>query len=87
MKRLFLTFLLLISFPLIASHIVGGEFELIHISGNTYRLNLIIYFDQINGAAGAKDPSASVTIYRKRDNAFMGTVLLSLSNETNVPYT
>lgn len=87
MKRLFLTFLLLISFPLIASHIVGGEFELIHISGNTYRLNLIIYFDQINGAAGAKDPSARVTIYRKRDNAFMGTVLLSLSNETNVPYT
>lgn len=87
MKRFFLTLLLLISFPLIASHIVGGEFELIHISGNTYRLNLIIYFDQINGAAGAKDPSATVTIYRKKDNAFMGTVLLSLSSESNVPYT
>ncbi len=87
MKRFFLTLLLLISFPLIASHIVGGEFELIHISGNTYRLNLIIYFDQINGAAGAKDPSATVTIYRKRDNVLMGTVLLSLNTETNVPYT
>lgn len=87
MKKAWLTLLLLISFPLIASHIVGGEFELVHISGNSYRLNLIIYFDQINGAIGAKDPSASVTIYRKRDKAFMGTVLLPLINESNVPYT
>lgn len=87
MKRLFLTFLLLISFPLVASHIVGGEFELIHISGSTYRLNLIIYFDQINGAIGAKDPSAAVTIYRKRDKLRMGSVVLVLTNESNVPYT
>lgn len=87
MKRFLLTLLLLISFPLVASHIVGGEFELIHISGSTYRLNLIIYFDQINGAAGAKDPNVTVTIYRKRDKALMGSVFLPLSNESNVPYT
>jgi hypothetical protein len=87
MKRFLLTLLLLISFPLVASHIVGGEFELIHVSGNTYRLNLIIYFDQINGAVGAKDPNATVTIYRKRDKAFMGSVFLTLNNESNVPYT
>lgn len=87
MKRFLLTLLLLISFPLVASHIVGGEFELIHLSGNTYRLNLILYFDQINGAIGAKDPSVSVTIYRKRDKAFMATILMPLSNESNVPYT
>lgn len=87
MKRFFLTFLLLISFPLVASHIVGGEFELVHISGSTYRLNLILYFDQINGAPLAKDPNASVTIYRKRDNVRMGSVVLGLSNESNVPYT
>lgn len=87
MKKVFLTLLLLVSFPLIASHIVGGEFELIHISGNTYRLNLIIYFDQINGAAGAKDPNARVFIYRKRDNTLMASPTLPLSNESNVPYT
>lgn len=88
MKKAFLTLLLLISFPLMASHIVGGEFELIHISGNTYRLNLIIYFDQINGDAGAKDPSATVSIFRKRDNQFMASVtLLKQALETNVPYT
>jgi hypothetical protein len=87
MKRLLLTLLLLISFPLVASHIVGGEFELIHVSGSTYRLNLIIYFDQINGAPGAKDQSVLVSIYRKSDKALMGTVLMGLSDESNVPYT
>ncbi len=90
MKKTILTLLLLISFPLVASHIVGGEFELIHITGNTYRLNLIIYFDQINGNPGAKDVGANLpraTIYRKRDKALMGSVLLQLSNESNVPYT
>jgi hypothetical protein len=87
MKKTILTLLLLISFPLVASHIVGGEFELVHLSGYTYRLNLIIYFDQINGALGAKDANATVTIYRKRDKALMGSVLLQLSNESNVPYT
>lgn len=87
MKKIILTLLLLISFPLVASHIVGGEFELVHITGNIYRLNLIIYFDQINGAAGAKDASATVTIYRKRDRAFMASVVLPRINEANVPYT
>lgn len=87
MKKIFLTLLLLITFPLVASHIVGGEFELIHISGTSYRLNLIIYFDQINGAPGAKDPNATVTIYRKRDKIFMASLILPLNNESNVPYT
>ena len=54
MKKIFLTFLLLISIPVVASHIVGGEFELIHIAGNRYQLNLIIYFDELNGSEGAK---------------------------------
>lgn len=87
MKRFFLTILLLISIPVVASHIVGGEFELIHLSGNTYRLNLIIYFDQINGAPGAKDQSVTVSIYRKRDKMLMGNVAMALANESNVPYT
>ena len=87
MKKVFLTLLLLISFPLVASHIVGGEFELIHLTGSTYRLNLIIYFDQINGAQGAKDPNATVNIYRKRDKALMAAIILGLNNESNVPYT
>ncbi len=87
MKKAFLTLLLLISFPLVASHIVGGEFELIYVSGSTYRLNLILYFDKVNGLPTAKDQNVTVTIYRKRDNQFMGSVFLPRVDETNVPYT
>src|SRR3981189_1454586 len=87
MKKLFFTLFLLIVFPLMASHIVGGEFELLHISGNLYQLNLIIYFDQIHGAIGAKDPNVTATIYRKRDNQLMGSVFLPLVSEAPVGYT
>ncbi|KXK23323.1 MAG: PKD domain-containing protein [Bacteroidetes bacterium OLB12] len=87
MRKILLILLFAFSFPVFASHIVGGEFELIHISGNKYRLNLIIYFDQINGAPGAKDLGANVSIFRKRDKMPMSTVTLVLNNETNVPYT
>lgn len=87
MRKLVLVLLCLVALPLISSHIVGGEFELLYVSGSTYRLNLIIYFDKINGVAGAKDPSATVTIFRKRDNRVMQTVTLNLSSETPVSYT
>ena len=87
MKKLFLTLLLLICFPLMASHIVGGEFELLHLSGNTYRLNMVLYFDVINGNPGAKDQSINVTIYRKRDNVQMGSLFLPLISENAVSYT
>lgn len=70
-----------------ASHIVGGEFELIHLTGFQYRLNLILYFDKINGAPGALDPSASVRIFRMRDNAIMMDVFMPLVSETGVSYT
>ncbi|MCB0506601.1 MAG: hypothetical protein KDC58_14015, partial [Cyclobacteriaceae bacterium] len=61
-KRLFFL-LILISTPAWASHIVGGEFELLHVEGNTYQLNLNLYFDVINGNIGARDPFADVRIF------------------------
>lgn len=71
----------------LGSHIVGGEFELLHISGNQYRVNLIIYFDQLNGAPGAKDPSVNASIYQKSNHTLVTTLLLTLSQELNVDYT
>lgn len=72
-----------------ASHIVGGEFELVYLNGNNYRLNLIIYFDEINGAPGAKyTPLPLAWIYRKSDNAvMMQDIQLSLFSEDLVEYT
>lgn len=87
MRRFFIVLLCLCGLQANASHIVGGEFELLHISGSTYRLNLIIYFDKINGAVGAKDPSATASIFRKSTNTFISSVVLLLSSESNVAYT
>src|SRR5690606_10590525 len=70
-----------------ASHIVGGEFEIIHISGIRYRVNLILYFDELNGSVGARDPSVDARIFRKRDNALMMDLNLSFFSKTPVSYT
>jgi hypothetical protein len=87
MKRVLLILFCMLALPVLASHIVGGEFELIHISGNQYRLNLILYFDEVNGAVGAKDGEVNARIFRKSDNAVMMDVNLPLLEESNVNYT
>lgn len=86
-KRIFLLFLL--ATPLLgsASHIVGGEFELLHLKDYQYRLNLVLYFDVINGAPGAKDLSAAVRLFRKSDGARMMDVTLPLNSEGKIDYT
>lgn len=87
MKKIILILMCLWAFPVAASHIVGGEFEIIHISGIQYRINLILYFDELNGNIGARDPSVDARIFRKRDNALMMDVFLPFSNQTPVNYT
>jgi hypothetical protein len=86
MKKVFLTFLLLTALPVMATHIVGGEFELVHISGNTYKLNLILYFDKLNGDPGAKDASVTATIFRKSDDFRMAEYTLPFISESDVQY-
>lgn len=79
MKRTLIVIACLLAFPVAASHIVGGEFELLHISGNQYRLNLIWYFDVVrnpNRIPEAQEPFIDVTIFRKSDDAQLRTVRL-----------
>lgn len=87
MKKLVLVLLCFCAFPTLASHIVGGEFEIIYVSGNRYRVNLILYFDELNGSEGAKDPNVNARIFRKRDNALMMEVYLPFIRMTPVSYT
>lgn len=92
MKKIILTLLLLVSFPLLASHIVGGEFELVHISGTRYRLSLIYYFDVINNTFnGVKpevsEPTLTAHIYQKSTNTLIRSVALSFASKTRVSYT
>jgi hypothetical protein len=87
MKKVLLIVLCLLAFPVMGSHIVGGEFEIIFISGNSYRVNLILYFDAKNGDPGALDDNVSARIFRLRDNVIMRTVSLPLIENIPVKYT
>src|SRR6267378_2946234 len=87
MKKFLFASLLLVVLPVYASHIVGGEFELIHISGYTYQLNMVLYFDDINGLPRALDDTVRVSFFRKKDNASMGSLLLHRISRTRVNYT
>jgi gliding motility-associated-like protein len=81
-----LVFLLLLSKNAYATHIVGGELELQYISGNDYRLNLVVYFDEINGQAGAIDADARIDFFTK-SNSFVQSFTIPLVSQTRVNYT
>ncbi len=90
MRKLATIILFLIALPLSASHIVGGELELLHVTGFNYRINLIYYFDVRNNPnrnPQAEEPNIEVYIYRKSDNAQIRTVVLNWLRKTRVPYT
>lgn len=87
MKKILLILVCLWAFPTAASHIVGGEFEILHVSDNRYRINLILYFDELNGSQGARDPNVNARIFRKRDDAMMMEVYLPFLSQTRVDYT
>ncbi len=89
MKKCLLSLLLCFVFlkTIEASHIVGGEFELRHIGDFQYQLNLIQYFDDVNGDPEAEDIDARVHIFRKSDNAFMMEVRLRNVGSEFVDYT
>jgi hypothetical protein len=87
MKKFLIPLLLMVVLPVYASHIVGGEFELLHISGYNYQLNMILYFDDLHGLPGALDSTATVSFYRKSDNVFITSLLLPLLTRDPVSYT
>jgi hypothetical protein len=86
MRRLVILILISLSLSASASHIVGGEFELLHIEDYRYRLNLILYFDLNNGNPGARDPNATVRIFRKSDNMPITDVILPYTSALEVSY-
>ena len=79
--------LLLASVYASATHIVGGEFEILHLEGDRYLFRQIQYFDVINGNPEAKDQVINASIFRKRDNVFVTSVVMTYQSEKLVPYT
>ena len=84
---LFLGSWLMLAGPVRATHIVGGEMELVHNSGNSYTLLLNLYFDAVNGNAGALDTDLTASIFDKSNNRRMMDVVLPLTSNTFVNYT
>lgn len=79
--------LLALTFQARASHIVGGEFELVHIQNNTYRLSLVLYSDDINIIdPAAIDPTAVVHIWQKNNNSLIRSITLPKVSHKPVPY-
>src|SRR5882724_9216447 len=88
-KKFLLASLILIVLPVYASHIVGGEFELIQLSGYTYRPNLISYFDEKDGDQGNKtqDKIIHLKIIKSIDGSLMDLVDIPFISESPVAYT
>ncbi|TYZ08108.1 gliding motility-associated C-terminal domain-containing protein [Hymenobacter lutimineralis] len=69
-----------------ATHIVGGEMGMQHLRDSTYVLNLVVYFDAVNGDPGALDQSLTAAIYEKGTNRFVEELPLPLLQNTLVDY-
>ncbi len=79
--------LLLGQLPAHATHIVGGEMELVHQTSESYTLNLNLYFDAVNGNIGALDNDLTASIFDKATNTRMQDVLLPLTSNSFIAYT
>ena len=87
---LFLSFIFFSNYKIFATHIVGGEFSLIHLQDSNYQLSLILYFDEINGNPDALDNFITVHIFEKRNNqddSLMNSYNIALSANTYVEFT
>lgn len=73
--------------PARATHIVGGELELEHVSGATYILRMNLYFDAVNGQPGALDNELTASIFDRTTNARKLDVVLPLTTSSYVNYT
>src|SRR5689334_12691841 len=90
MKRLAFVLSLLLSTSVYASHIVGGEIEMLHVGPFRYRINLIYYFDVAHNPdldPQAEEPFIQSAIFRKSDDMFIQNVTLNWSSKHRVPYT
>ena len=78
---------LLAASPARATHIVGGEMELVHNSGDSYTLQLNLYFDAVFGSASALDANLTASIFDRGTNQRITNVVLPLTSNTFVNYT
>ncbi|PCJ67327.1 MAG: hypothetical protein COA58_03125 [Bacteroidetes bacterium] len=69
-----------------ATHIVGGDITYEYVSENTYRINLFLYVDCINGTTGAinSDKEANIAYFNAETNEFISNDALDVITQLNV---
>lgn len=92
MKRFLLATLLLLSLRAGASHIVGGEIEVIYLSPNKYEIRLIYYFDVVNNGFNGippeqQEPFITVRVFQKFNNVPIADFALQFVSRNRVDYT
>ena len=70
-----------------ATHIVGGELDLQHKTGNNYTLTLNLYFDAIYGDVGAIRTTLPAGIFVKGTNQRLVDVSMPMMSSAYVQYT
>ncbi len=83
---LLLLFLLSGAFQSRATHIVGGQLQMSHLSAGRYQIGLTLYFDAVNGSPNARQTDLPVYFYEKRTRLLKDSVTLDLMSTTNVAY-
>ncbi len=74
--------------PVLASHIVGGNFEMAYqgTPGN-FLLSMRLFFDEANGSRTSLTNQVTAVIFRKSDNEKMQDIVLVQNGRTPVQYT
>ena len=85
MKKLLFFLLILTSFiSAKATHLVGGEMSYERLAGNTVRVTLIVYRDDVNGNPNAFfDDPATISFYADNGN-FLQAITVPLQNFTTI---
>ncbi|WP_162053437.1 gliding motility-associated C-terminal domain-containing protein [Pontibacter pamirensis] len=86
LRLLLLLFSLCSCFNAFATHIVGGEFELQHLTGYNYRLILHLYFDDINGDPNRKDNFVRAGIFEKGTDRSIKAIQLPIRGSSAISY-
>ncbi len=68
-----------------ATHIIGGEITLNHIENTTFKVNLYLYFDLINGDPTSQDEFVKIGFFDKATNTLLDTVLVPLVATNEIP--
>lgn len=86
-KRLVSILLSICAFSSIyATHIVGGEFQMVEQRSGLYDIFLHLYFDEINGNPQAEDISLIASIFAKSDDRLMRQIEMDKVSKSFVEY-